>query len=322
MQIDEIIECLSSADESLGLPDDALLAAKSHWAELFPLVDHLMDKFIDKPDSLSERDNSLLFYGVLLMAEIRYHDGLEKLLQMCSREDCWESDLENVFGDVITELMPTVFYYLANGTPRALNHFILDAHESEYCRSAAIEAIFQQFFDGSIEHSVFESMLEQWITHFLEIDDPDLAGLILGSICSLCIVGRLDAYKTRFIQLSKDNKLDDDYLSLEDIEEWDDDLSQQMEPQFHIVKDFNVINELTPWHGFSNEDAATLFDEFDDEDAIDMESLEIEKIARAIVAKNQHPFDISEPHTSAPKIGRNEPCPCGSGKKYKKCCLH
>jgi SEC-C motif-containing protein len=22
----------------------------------------------------------------------------------------------------------------------------------------------------------------------------------------------------------------------------------------------------------------------------------------------------------APKIGRNDPCPCGSGKKYKKCC--
>ncbi len=24
---------------------------------------------------------------------------------------------------------------------------------------------------------------------------------------------------------------------------------------------------------------------------------------------------------SGPKIGRNDPCPCGSGKKYKKCCL-
>jgi uncharacterized protein YecA (UPF0149 family) len=21
-------------------------------------------------------------------------------------------------------------------------------------------------------------------------------------------------------------------------------------------------------------------------------------------------------------VGRNDPCPCGSGKKYKKCCLH
>lgn len=23
---------------------------------------------------------------------------------------------------------------------------------------------------------------------------------------------------------------------------------------------------------------------------------------------------------SAPRVGRNDPCPCGSGKKYKKCC--
>ena len=27
-----------------------------------------------------------------------------------------------------------------------------------------------------------------------------------------------------------------------------------------------------------------------------------------------------KPIRSGPKIGRNEPCPCGSGKKYKKCC--
>ncbi len=25
---------------------------------------------------------------------------------------------------------------------------------------------------------------------------------------------------------------------------------------------------------------------------------------------------------SSPKTGRTDPCPCGSGKKYKKCCLH
>jgi SEC-C motif-containing protein len=25
---------------------------------------------------------------------------------------------------------------------------------------------------------------------------------------------------------------------------------------------------------------------------------------------------------NSPKVGRNEPCPCGSGKKYKKCCLN
>jgi len=33
---------------------------------------------------------------------------------------------------------------------------------------------------------------------------------------------------------------------------------------------------------------------------------------------------LNEPQQSdlkLPKIGRNEPCPCGSGKKYKKCCI-
>jgi len=29
----------------------------------------------------------------------------------------------------------------------------------------------------------------------------------------------------------------------------------------------------------------------------------------------------SSPVKVALKIGRNEPCPCGSGKKYKKCCI-
>jgi len=24
---------------------------------------------------------------------------------------------------------------------------------------------------------------------------------------------------------------------------------------------------------------------------------------------------------SSPKVGRNDPCPCGSGKKLKKCCV-
>ncbi len=28
------------------------------------------------------------------------------------------------------------------------------------------------------------------------------------------------------------------------------------------------------------------------------------------------------PHIADEKIGRNDSCPCGSGKKYKKCCIN
>jgi preprotein translocase subunit SecA len=52
--------------------------------------------------------------------------------------------------------------------------------------------------------------------------------------------------------------------------------------------------------------------------------------AQQIVAENQaaHPMPPEamadgpklRPITADPKVGRNDPCPCGSGKKYKKCC--
>ena len=35
------------------------------------------------------------------------------------------------------------------------------------------------------------------------------------------------------------------------------------------------------------------------------------------VKPSAHMSDLSR---NAPKGGRNDPCPCGSGKKYKKCC--
>ena len=31
-------------------------------------------------------------------------------------------------------------------------------------------------------------------------------------------------------------------------------------------------------------------------------------------------YDAPASAVGQPKIGRNDPCPCGSGKKYKKCC--
>jgi uncharacterized protein len=29
---------------------------------------------------------------------------------------------------------------------------------------------------------------------------------------------------------------------------------------------------------------------------------------------------VAQVQREAPKVGRNDACPCGSGKKYKKCC--
>lgn len=41
----------------------------------------------------------------------------------------------------------------------------------------------------------------------------------------------------------------------------------------------------------------------------------VEAVARRLLEAERGP----QPASASPKIGRNDPCPCGSGKKYKKC---
>jgi uncharacterized protein len=63
-----------------------------------------------------------------------------------------------------------------------------------------------------------------------------------------------------------------------------------------------------------------------DSDATVQDQLAIAPSVRAIHAYWLERRETEQHHRrvrrSEPRIGRNDPCPCGSGKKYKKCCLN
>ncbi len=64
----------------------------------------------------------------------------------------------------------------------------------------------------------------------------------------------------------------------------------------------DVIGVLSQWYGFSDEYL--------------QKEKEVENVKR-------QPIQVTNTITNPYRIvGRNDPCPCGSGKKYKKCCLH
>lgn len=64
-------------------------------------------------------------------------------------------------------------------------------------------------------------------------------------------------------------------------------------------------------------------DDFDDdEDEEDYEDDEDEYPDDNDFDSFELPFPPQTIVNQQPKIGRNDPCPCGSGKKYKKCCLN
>lgn len=41
-----------------------------------------------------------------------------------------------------------------------------------------------------------------------------------------------------------------------------------------------------------------------------------------LARRTAFPPVVQTPVRTEPKVGRNDPCPCGSGRKFKQCCLH
>ncbi|NLW84538.1 MAG: hypothetical protein GXY41_09090 [Phycisphaerae bacterium] len=52
----------------------------------------------------------------------------------------------------------------------------------------------------------------------------------------------------------------------------------------------------------------------------EVSQFEMSQRQRAAATAPQGEQKVKQIKLDQPKVGRNDPCPCGSGKKYKKCC--
>jgi len=49
---------------------------------------------------------------------------------------------------------------------------------------------------------------------------------------------------------------------------------------------------------------------------------DVQSLFKTLEKRRLKMLDEEMAQRSSPKVGRNDPCPCGSGKKFKQCCLH
>lgn len=79
---------------------------------------------------------------------------------------------------------------------------------------------------------------------------------------------------------------------------------------------------LRPIRLWGTEEGWDLLNAMSEED----QARERDAISDAVRGLHQYWLSRRAPATPArrttPKVGRNDPCPCSSGKKYKQCCLH
>ena len=84
-----------------------------------------------------------------------------------------------------------------------------------------------------------------------------------------------------------------------------------------------VEQHIQPIKLFATENGFNKLDSMSEAEVVAQQQLIEPAVRRLFQYFLQQRTQASKPVTrEAPKVGRNDPCPCGSGKKYKKCCLH
>ena len=320
MNLAEILLALGNSNDN-ELPIEALEAAKTHWPVFYPELERLIDQFIADDTSLTEEQQGVLFFGTLLLAELKYAPALAKCLQLFSRSDTFLTPIEAVFGDALTELTPSVFYNVADGNTQALSDYIVDGHQAMYCKASAIEAVFAQYEVGVITKVQLTAHINRWLSAFLAL--PGISNcFLLSALADACITYQLDDFKAQFIALCDkgvgDNSLfDENRFSHDEIKAWASTETYKLIEFGTIQTEFKVVDTLQSW---ADDDLTDEQLENENHDVFDS-LMEDGGLLSSILYDEQTIIDNSVPVSSLSAAGRNDPCPCGSGKKYKKCCL-
>jgi hypothetical protein len=306
----DILQQFAETTERRFFPEQAINAAKVQWLELWPLIEQLMDQFIAQ-DELSEEQLQQLFFGLMLIADLAFCEAADKVFQLCDADDEFCSDLSELLGDALTESLPTFFYLLAQGDAQPLIRLLQSDKAGMYVKVAALEALFAQLEGlqaataedadlAEIDAEQYKAAVVAAIPAMIKNMLLQRQGYALSQLACLCITFGLDQFKHDFAVLLRQNKLDTDVIASRSINHWE--LSNISMPlaSGRVQTAFDIMS-LQHWAGFQPKA---------DNASIEAQLAELEAL-----------LDLPAKVIRKPLAGRNEPCPCGSGKKYKKCCL-
>ena len=248
-------------------------------------------KLANKSEEWQENKMSFPVHAVYLLGELKAEESLNDVLETFRQG---EEFIEFWYGDFMTGNLWEPLYYIADKQLDVLKQFVLSAGIWTYARSEISVCVGQI----ALHQPDRKNEVIRWFRDIFsviagaslddEIIDSDFIGL---AVC--------DALDIRDPELLPDirNLYDLGYVgtgicgSFEEVER------DMYEPvrDYYKKELLNIYDRyyqiITTWAGYKE--------------------------------KDDYSGNLkNESYHADPKIGRNDPCPCGSGKKYKKCCLN
>lgn len=305
---ERIADELFFIDYELGFPLEAVNEARKHWPEVRgQFLEELRAAAINPARAVDE-DNAIPLFAIFLAGEMRdraFQAPIIDLLRLPA------DTIEALIGGAITEGLGRILASVNDGDLKPLLDLAQDPDPDIFIRLAAVDALIIRVMEGDADAAdvlrqvfaitqVAAAVLRGQPRARADVFDRSLEDMFFNLLVSdLADLGATQ-YWPVVEQWHRDGLIDPQHSAIEDIRtQMFASLAARVANMHkpHYVRD--TVQELAWWACFHEPEEGDLHD----------------------AGINRHGEEFVEPFVrEAPKIGRNDPCPCGSGKKFKKCC--
>jgi hypothetical protein len=294
----QILRELATAER---LPVEAIEAARANRAAVAPAFVRAVEEFVavtGEPEN--DRALFLVFHLLGEWREKSAYRPLAALLRLPTDE------IDDVLGDLVVDTSHRVMAAVFDGDPAPLYEIIRDPDADEIMRSRMCEALAMVTLRGELPRQQTAEFLRSC---FSELEPQHQSFLWEGWQNAVAMLGLVElgpvvkqAFERGFI--------DPQGLDFEDFErELHRGVNGGSLPGWQLAREFELfgdtIDELSDVYS-------------DDEEGEWTEDEPSERIPDERVLWSPGAGPAVNPYKD---VGRNDPCPCGSGKKFKKCCL-
>ena len=276
-------------------PEEAFRIITANKEEAIPYLRQAVAHAINKGIELDD-DYQLHFYAMYLLGEFQDRESFPKIVELATLP---EKEADYLLGDCITADLREILYNTYNGDMELLKKSIQDRNVNEFVRSAMLDVVGQLYLDGILAENEWKDFLRQNIHDGRDYDY--LYNAIGYIICQCHFIDMLPEIRYMFEQELIDE------MSMGKYDSYVDAMFEYREDEKNFCKtSMNAADSLRSWAMFEDESDKEVSRKIDKD---------FERMLRGMDREWNTP-------AKKIKIGRNDPCPCGSGKKYKVCCLN
>jgi hypothetical protein len=299
-ELDRIVADLDAGVKTLPL--DALREAREHRDLMVPRLVEVLRNTASAAREGNIPDGNAHFFAIFLLTELQAEEAFPVILEVFSLPAELPFDL---FGDAVTSTLAKILALFAGDRPEVLDALIGDRALNEYVRWEAAQTYVYLVRDGRLQRDDAVRRLRQQLRHAIDQNDELVIGGLICVLVSFAPKEALEDIAEAYQRDLVDSSLVDFGTVEQSITEGEARVRKELAccPATGIA---DTIEELLHWAAFAEKPA-------------------------------QQPAPLSPPPNFAaplepaatvmapvssrgPRIGRNDPCTCGSGKKFKKCC--